>query len=73
MHQSVFIAFTGLTCQFWGEVHAGDMLYPALEITALVPQGDTGTVGSAATVHNQRGELVLSGQHQYWLRATKPS
>ena len=65
-----FIAFTEVSCRFLGEVHAGDMLYPALEITALVPQGDTGTVVTAATVHNQRGELVLAGQHKYLLRAT---
>jgi acyl dehydratase len=69
----VFIAFTELSCKFLGEVHAGDTLYPALEITDLVPQGDTGTVVTAATVHNQRGELVLSGQHKYLLRTTKAS
>jgi acyl dehydratase len=67
----VFIAFTELSCRFLGEVHAGDTLYPALEIINLVPQGDTGTVVTAATVHNQRGELVLSGQHKYLLRTTK--
>ena len=69
----VFIAFTELSCKFLGEVHAGDTLYPALEITDLVPQGDTGIVVTAATVHNQRGELVLSGQHKYLLRTTKAS
>jgi acyl dehydratase len=69
----VFIAFTELSCKFLGEVHAGDTLYPALEITDLVPQGDTGTVVTAATVHNQRGELVLSGQHKYLLRTKKAS
>jgi acyl dehydratase len=38
-------------------------LYPALEIIALTPQGDTGIVTTRATVHNQRGELVLEGEH----------
>ena len=66
----VFIAFTELSCKFLAEVHAGDTLYPALEITDLIPQGETGTVVTAATVHNQRGELVLSGQHKYLLRTT---
>jgi len=65
----VFIAFTELSCSFLGEVHSGDTLYPALEIIDLVPQGATATVVTAATVHNQRGELVLSGQHKYLLRA----
>ena len=50
------------------EVHAGDTLYSALEIVALTPQGDGGQVTTRATVHNQRGELVLSGEHKYLLR-----
>jgi acyl dehydratase len=66
----VFIAFTEVSCQFLGEVHAGDTLYPALQITDLISGNGTGTVVTAATVHNQRGELVLSGQHKYLLRAT---
>lgn len=66
----VFIAFTEASCQFLGEVHAGDTLYPALQITDLIPGDGTGTVVTAATVHNQRGELVLSGQHKYLLRAS---
>ncbi|MFD4511133.1 MaoC family dehydratase [Streptomyces sp. NPDC058457] len=67
----VFVRFTELSCTFTGEVHSGDTLYPALTITALEPTGDgsaTGIVTTAATVHNQRGELVLSGQHKYLLR-----
>jgi acyl dehydratase len=39
----VFVAFTSASCKFLKEVHAGDTLYPALEIVALTPQGDTGT------------------------------
>jgi transposase len=37
-------------------------------IVAPTPQGDTGLVTASATVHNQRGELVLSGEHKYQLR-----
>jgi acyl dehydratase len=51
-------------------VHAGDTLYPALEIIALSPQGDLGRVTTRATVYNQRGELVLNGEHQYSLRTS---
>jgi acyl dehydratase len=64
----VFIAFTEASCKFLKEVHAGDTLYSALEIVALTPQADAGQVTTRATVHNQRGELVLSGEHQYLLR-----
>jgi len=64
----VFVAFTSASCKFLKEVHAGDTLYPALEIIALTPQGDTGRVTTRATVHNQRGELVLDGEHQYLLK-----
>jgi hypothetical protein len=51
------------------EVHAGDTLYPQLEIIKLTTQGDTGIVTTQATVHNQRGELVLDGEHTYSLKA----
>ena len=52
-----------------GECHVWlDTRYPALEIIALTPQGDTGIVTTRATVHNQRGELVLDGEHQYALK-----
>ena len=69
----VFIAFTGLSCDFLREVHAGDTLYPELKIIGLEPGTETGVVTTAATVHNQRGELVLSGEHRYLLRLTQPS
>lgn len=65
---NVFVSFLELSCSFLGEVHSGDTLYPALTITALEPQGETGVVVTAATIHNQRGDLVLSGQHKYLLR-----
>ena len=64
----VFVRFQGLSCEFLGEVHAGDTLYPALRITDLQPDGVDGRVTTAVSVHNQRGELVLSGEHTYVLR-----
>jgi acyl dehydratase len=69
----VFIAFTELSCKFLKEVHSGDTLYPALEIINLTPQGETGLVTTRATVHNQRGELVLLGEHKYLLKASSNS
>ena len=64
----VFISFLELSCTFLAEVHSGDTLYPALRITGLEPKGDDGIVITAVTVHNQHGQLVLSGQHKYLLR-----
>ena len=66
----VFVAFTSASCKFLKEVHSGDTLYPELEIIALTPQGDTGIVTTRAMVHNQRGELVLEGEHQYALKSS---
>ena len=64
----VFIAFTELSCKFLGEVHSGDTLYPALEITALDRVDGKGLVTTGLSVFNQRGEMVLSGQHKYALK-----
>jgi len=65
----VFVAFTSASSRFLKEVHAGDTLYPQLEIIKLRTQGDTGVVTTRATAHNQRGELVLDGEHTYSLKA----
>jgi acyl dehydratase len=64
----VFISFLVVSCTFLAELHSGDTLYPALTITGLEPKGDNGIVITAATIHDQRGQLVLSGQHKYLLR-----
>jgi acyl dehydratase len=66
---NVFLAFTSASCRFLKEVHAGDTLYLQLEITKQTTQGDTGIVTTQATVHNQRGEFVLDGEHTYSLKA----
>jgi acyl dehydratase len=63
-----FIAFTEVACKFLKEVHAGDTLYPALEIIELSTEGGKGTVTTAVTIFNQRSELVLSGTHKYLLK-----
>ena len=62
------VAFIGQSSKFLKPVHAGDTLYPMLEIAALTPQRSTGVVTLAATVHNQRGELVLTGEQKMLLR-----
>jgi acyl dehydratase len=65
---AIFLAFTEVSAKFLIEVHAGDTLFPALEIAALEPMGEKGQVTTNVTVHNQRGDLVLSGTHKYLLR-----
>jgi acyl dehydratase len=62
------IGFTEQSCKFLKGVYSGDTLYPALTITALTPQRTTGVVTMAATIHNQKRELVLTGEHKYLLR-----
>jgi acyl dehydratase len=66
------IAFVEQSAKFLKPVHAGDTLYPMLEIAELAPQRSTGVVTLAATVHNQNGELVLSGEQKILLRRRKP-
>lgn len=62
------IGFIEVSAKFLKPVYPGDTLYPALEIVELVPQRTTGIVGMRATVHNQKGELVLEGAHRYLVR-----
>jgi acyl dehydratase len=66
------IAFVEQSSKFLKPVHAGDTLYPMLEIAALAPQRSTGVVTLAATVHNQNRELVLTGEQKILLRRRKP-
>jgi acyl dehydratase len=49
-------------------VYAGDTIYPALEVTELVPGRSTGSVTLASTVFNQRRELVLQGLQKFLIR-----
>ncbi|HEY1258146.1 MAG TPA: MaoC family dehydratase [Stellaceae bacterium] len=62
------LGFIEQSAKFLKPVHAGDTLYPVLEIAALTPQRTTGIVTLAVAVHNQRGELVLSGEQKYLLK-----
>ena len=60
--------FVEQSSKFLKGVYVGDTLYPALAITALIPQSTTGIVVMAATIYNQNSELVLTGEHKYLLR-----
>ena len=62
------IGFIEQSSKFLKGVYPGDTLYPAHTITGLIPQRTTGIVVMAATIHNQKSELVLTGEHKYLLR-----
>jgi acyl dehydratase len=62
------IGFVEVSAKFLKAVYPGDTLYPSLEITELKPQKTTGLVVMRATVHNQKGELVLDGAHKYLMK-----
>ena len=66
------MGFIEQSSRFLKGVYAGDTLYSALEITELLPQRTTGVIVMRATVHNQRGELVLDGTHKYLIRKRHP-
>jgi acyl dehydratase len=65
------IGFVEVSAKFLKAVYPGDTLYPALEITELSPQRTTGVIVMRATVHNQKGELVLDGVHKYLVKLTR--
>jgi len=66
------IAFIEQSSKFLRPVYPGDTLYPELTIAALHPQRTTGVVTVAVTVHNQKNELVLTGEQKYLLRKRLP-
>ena len=71
------IAFIEQSSKFLKPVYPGDTLYPELTIAELKEQRTTGVVTVAVTLHNQKNELVLSGEQKYLLRkrshAAKPA
>ena len=67
------IAFVEQSSKFLKPVYAGDTLYPVLEIAALAPQRSTGVVTLNVTVHNQNGDLVLTGEQKILLRKRPPA
>ena len=62
------VGFLEQSSRFLKPVYAGDTIYPALEVTELVPGRSTGVVTLRSTVYNQRRELVLEGTQKYLIR-----
>ena len=66
------VGFLEQSSRFLKPVYAGDTLYPALEVTELVPGRTTGVVTLRSTVFNQRKELVLEGMQKFLVRRGRP-
>jgi acyl dehydratase len=66
------IGFLEQSSRFLKPVYASDTLYPMLEIVALTPQRTTGIATLTVSVHNQKGELVLTGEQKYLLKKRNP-
>ena len=62
------VGFLEQSRRFLKPVYADDTIYPALEVTELVPGRTTGVVTLRSTVHNQRKELVLEGMQKFLIR-----
>ena len=62
------IGFLDQSSRFLKPVYVGDTLYPALEITELVPNRTTGVIAMRSTVHNQKAELAMEGTQRYLVR-----
>lgn len=62
------VGFLEQSSRFLKPVYVGDTLYPELVVSALAAGRTTGTVEVKVTIHNQKGELVMDGEHKYLLR-----
>jgi acyl dehydratase len=62
------LGFLEQSSKFLKPVYAGDTIYPALEVTELVPGRSTGVVTLRSTVFNQRREQVLEGMQKFLIR-----
>ena len=67
------VAFLEQSSRFVGPVYVGDTLHPKLTVAELIPKNTTGILKMRATLHNQREELVLDGEHVYLIKKRHPT
>jgi acyl dehydratase len=72
MVEESLVGFLEQSSRFLKPVYADDTIYPALEVTELVPGRTTGVVSLRSTVFNQRRELVLEGLQKFLIRRRSP-
>jgi acyl dehydratase len=68
MVEESLVGFLEQSSRFVKPVFADDTIYPALEVTELVPGRSAGVVALRSTVFNQRRELVLEGLQKFLIR-----
>ena len=66
--EDLLVGFIEQSSRFLKPVHACDTLYPRLVVSDLKPQRTTGVLTLAATVHNQKCELVMEGEQKYLIK-----
>jgi acyl dehydratase len=66
------VAFVEQTTHFRAPALVGDTIYPEHEIVALERKRSVGLLTLRVALKNQRGELVLEGEHRY-LIAYRPA
>ena len=71
VHESM-IAFLEQSSRFLQPVFVGDTLFPKLTVAELIPKNTTGILKMRTTLHNQRDEMVLEGEHVYLVKKRNP-
>ena len=66
------VAFVEQTTRFRAPVFLGDTIYPEHEVIALDRKRSAGLLTLRVALRNQRGEIVLEGEHRY-LIAYRPT
>ena len=67
------VAFVEQTTRFLAPAFIGDTVKPEHEIIALDRKRSAGLLTLRVTLTNQRGELILEGQHKYLIAYRPPS
>jgi acyl dehydratase len=63
--EASIVAFVEQTTRFMGPVFVGDTITPRHEVVGLDRKRTAGLVTLRVTLTNQRGDVVLEGQHRY--------
>ncbi|MFC1895086.1 MaoC family dehydratase [Thermodesulfobacteriota bacterium] len=61
-------AFLSQSSRFIKPVFLGDTIYPELEVSELIAKKNNGVVKFRAVIRNQKGEVVLEGEHVYLVK-----
>jgi acyl dehydratase len=62
------VAFVSQSSRFLKPVFIGDTIYPELKVSELIPKKNNGVVKFRTVVKNQKGDVVLEGEHVYLVK-----